>query len=61
MIQALFEFLFEILLGLTGYGVLFVVSYGRIRPNGDNEGLATFVGLAFWVLVGVILYFAMRE
>ena len=51
MLEALFELLFEVATSLTGYAVMFVFSMGRVRPNQENDLLATIIGLTFWVIV----------
>ena len=45
------EVVIEVVLGMTGYAVLFVFSLGRIRPKLKDDWLATIVGLLFWVIV----------
>lgn len=50
MLEMIVEFLLEVVLGLTGYAVMFVFSLGRVRPNPENHLLATIIGLTFWAI-----------
>lgn len=51
MLEIVVEFLLEVVLGLTGYAVMFVFSLGRVRPKPENDLLATIIGLTFWAIV----------
>lgn len=60
MLEVIVEFLLEIVLGLTGYAVMFVCSFGRVRPKAEDDWLATIVGLAFWACFFGGLYLLSR-
>jgi len=61
MLEMVVEFLLEVVLGLTGYAVMFVVSFGRIRPKAEDDWLAMIVGIAFWASLFGVLYLWSRE
>lgn len=61
VLELILQFVFELLLGVTGYAVMFVFSLGQVRPKSEHEGLATLIGILFWMLVAAVAYFATRE
>ncbi len=56
MLEIIVEFLLEVVFGLTGYAVMFVFSFGKIRPKAEDDWLATIIGIAFWAGLFGVLY-----
>jgi hypothetical protein len=52
MLNAIVEALLELSCGVTGHALLWALSLGRRKPFQGRDGLALFVGLAFWLLLG---------
>jgi hypothetical protein len=52
MLQALAEVVVEVLCVMTGHGLLWVLTLGRWKAIACRDGLATVVGLLFWVGIG---------
>jgi hypothetical protein len=51
MIEPILEVVVEVVCGLTGYGVLKAVTFGRWSYAEGNDALPVAVGLLFWLLV----------
>jgi hypothetical protein len=58
MLHALGEFLLEVTCGVTGHGLLRLLTLGRWRFRDDRHDLATLVGLLFWAGIVAVLVFA---
>jgi hypothetical protein len=68
IIEIVLEFIIDVVFMWTGEIVLFVVTFGRRKPSWDlhsREDAGTFVflteasfwiGFAFWLLVGYLIY-----
>jgi hypothetical protein len=53
MLQAAAEVVLTVVCGLTGHGLLWVLTFGRWKAFQGRDDLATVVGLVFWLVVGV--------
>jgi|GEM_PF-6823425 len=61
MLQAIAEVILEVfvqvLCGLTGHALLWVLTIGRWKPLGGRDELATIVGFLLWVGLGLSLFY----
>ncbi|WP_439631725.1 hypothetical protein [Gemmata sp.] len=52
------EAVFEVVTGLTGHLLLWALTLGRWDISNGRDTAATVVGLLFWVVIGVGVWFA---
>jgi hypothetical protein len=57
MIEVIVQVVGEVICGLTGHAVLMVVTFGRWRASEKTDGIAIVVGILFWILIGVGIWF----
>jgi hypothetical protein len=61
MLQVLAEVVFEVVCGMTGHGLLWMLALGRWRAFEGRDDLAAVVGLLVWVGIGVGLAFVLMR
>lgn len=55
MVEALVGLILELVFGLTGHALLWVLTGGRWKVSNGRDELATLVGVLFWVVVIVLI------
>lgn len=48
----------EIIFANTGYAIIYLVTFGQVKPSQVSEGTAVAVGVVFWLvvlIVGIVL------
>jgi hypothetical protein len=58
MIEFVLNVVFEAVVVVTGHAVLWAVTLGRWNVANGRDTAATFVGLLFWLAVGVGVWLA---
>jgi len=60
ILEAILEFLFEIICAATGEAILWAVTLGRRKPFEINRtgNVSTLIGVLFWVLIAVLVALA---